>query len=171
MEDNMAPQGPGGLAVVAKLVGAVFVLFAVLFSAPNLVSAVQDRMLLASGAKTVGTVTDAEILGSRSRTTAHKTVEFKASDSQIYIAQGRERYNSFRDGERQEYIESLMGNELTVSYDPVDPDRNVVEGSPASLAAPVLSLTLLGGIGCYLLFFYGKKIRQDDTSANHRGSA
>lgn len=160
MEDNTTVPDPQAAIFVAKLIGSLFLLVGLSISVPNLFQAVQDRTVLANGNQTVGTVTSVEIRGSSNSNTAYKTVEFEAKDSNEYVAEGRQSYSKFRNGDSTEFKKSLIGNELTVFYDAEDPSKNVVEGSADTLGGPILSIALFGVVGAGLVFWYPRKIDQ-----------
>lgn len=167
MEDNTTVQDPQAAVFVAKLIGYFFLLIGLSISVPSLFQAVQDRIVLANGDQTVGTVTSAEIRSSSNRSTAYTAVEFEAKDSNEYVAEGRQSYSKFRDGDSTEFKKSLIGNELTVFYDSEDPSKNVVEGSADSLGGPILSIIIFGIGGAGLIFWYPRMIDQTSAITSH----
>lgn len=118
----------------------------------------QDRTLVSTGAHSTATVSDVEFAAYRSgRTSAIMTVPFVAADGRQYSTEARERYRERRDGPKDEFAAALEERELTVFYDPTDPDKSVVEGQERPYAGPIILLILPGGLGAfgYLVTIFG----------------
>jgi hypothetical protein len=128
------PSNGGGF--IALAIGLAFLITGLGSGIPGIHAALQDRQIIAGGVHAAGEVIRVEFRSSRYKVSAVQEVTFPAKNGEIYTAEARERYSKRNDPPRPVFAEGLIGNELTVFYDPSDPARNVVEDNEHSLASP-----------------------------------
>lgn len=159
-------RGPGGLWAFLGI--ALLLLSIGLWGgAGGFYLAHQDHTLVSNGVHSSGTVADVELRVYRyGSVDAIMGVSFVADDGKQYLAEGRERYNERRDGTRKEFAAGLMGSEVTVFYDPANPDKSVVEGSERPYAGPILGLVFLGlgALGCLITWAGFIGLRQEQRN-------
>lgn len=146
---HRAVGGKGGIWMLAAI-ALTFLTVGLWGGAGGVYNAHQDRELVSDGVHSIGRVTAVDFRSFRhGRVSAILTVPFVTGDGSQYSAEGREKYNETRDGPRNEFAEELIGSELTVYYDPVDPSNSVIEGQERPYAGPIILLTFLGGLGTF----------------------
>lgn len=123
----------------------------------------EDRDLIAEGARATGVITDIELNIRHGRGTESYTiftVSFTAENGKTYThIDDNEPYRSREDGDLEEVSKKWLDKEVTVLYDPSDPNNAVVEGWENSISMAYAGGILLSISGLGVLAFGFTNIR------------